>query len=286
MKITVTGSAGFIGQHLVAELKKRGHEVEEFDIAGGYDVTNRWQVDAAVKGKDMVFHLAGLLGTHELVDNAIEAVKVNVIGTLNVLNACAKHKVKLLEVSKPNCWVNTYTITKVAAESFTEMYRREHGLEAITVKWFNVYGEGQLLNHEVGYKKFIPTAIVAGLKGDDIEVYGDGTQTVDLVHTDDTVNATLSLVENWKECEGGVYEIGAEEWVLNDVADMIQEMTGGKSKIVHIPMRKGETAKTRIKADLTNIQKVWKPKVKLKEGLERTIKAYSQRYASYIAGTE
>jgi len=238
------------------------------------------QTNAAVKGKDFVFHLAGLLGTHELVDNAVEAVKVNVIGTLNVLDACVKHGAKLIEVSKPNVWLNTYSITKETAEKFTMMYRKEFGVKSAIVKWFNVYGPGQKLVDEVGYKKAIPTWIVAGLKGEDIEIYGNGKQTVDLIHTSDTVDATISVAENFDACESQVFEIGAEEIELNEVAEIIQKETGGKSKIIHIPMRKGEDENTRIRADISKIYYLtdWKPKLFFEEGIKQTIKWYQKHY--------
>jgi UDP-glucose 4-epimerase len=159
------------------------------------------------------------------------------------------------------------------------MYRREHGVEAVTVKWFNVYGPGQKLNEEVGYKKFIPTAIVNALRGQDIEIYGNGQQTMDLVHTWDTINATLSLVENWKKAEGGVYEIGCgEEVSVNDCAKLIRDLVGNKVKIKHIPMRKGEWKNTRIKADLKAIKGFWKPEVTLDQGLTDCINYYEKKY--------
>lgn len=280
MKILVTGSAGFIGTHLVQELKNRGHEVEEFDLEQGKDITERHSVSLAVKGKDFVFHLAGLLGTHELVDNTAEAVKVNILGTVNILDACKRHKVKLIEISKPNVWLNTYSITKECSEKFTEMYRKEHGLEAAVVKWFNVYGTGQKIMEEVGYKKAFPTWIVNGIKGEDIEIYGNGKQTVDLVHTKDTIDATICVMDKFSKCEGETFEVGAEEIELNDVAKMIQRETGGKSKIVHIPMRKGETDNTRIRADLSKIRDLtgWKPKMTLEKSIKDIIKWYKTHY--------
>lgn len=222
-----------------------------------------------------------MLGTHELVDCAIEATQINVIGTLNVLEACKAYGVKLVEISKPNCWVNTYTITKVAAESFTEMYRREHKVEAVTIKWFNVYGGRQPLMEEAGYKKMIPTAVVNALRGEDIEVYGNGEQTMDLVHTVDTVEATLAVMDNWDRCEGHTFEIGSgEETTVNKAVSDILRMTKSSSKIVHVPMRKGEVDNTKIKADLTQsrILAGWTPRISLEEGLMDTIRWYKNRY--------
>ncbi|PJA88566.1 MAG: hypothetical protein CO139_02555 [Candidatus Moranbacteria bacterium CG_4_9_14_3_um_filter_36_9] len=210
MKIIVTGGSGFIGSHLIDELQKCGHKVISYDLCHARfnnvetiigSVLDKEGLCKAIAGYDFVFHLAGMLGTHELVDCAIEATQVNVIGTLNVLDACRIHGVKLVEISKPNCWINTYTITKIAAESFTEMYRREHGVKSVTIRWFNVYGNRQPLMKEAGYKKIVPTAIINALRDENIEIYGNGEQTMDLVHTVDAIEATLAIMNNWLRCE-------------------------------------------------------------------------------------
>lgn len=290
MKILVTGGNGFIGSHLVDELQARGHEVVSYDIRSSQyndaktiigSVLDRDKLNRSITDCDFVFHLAGMLGTHELVDCAIEATQINIIGTLNVLESCKAHGVKLVEISKPNCWVNTYTITKVAAEGFTEMYRREHGVRAATIRWFNVYGGRQPLMEEAGYKKMIPTAIVNALRGDDIEIYGNGEQTMDLVHTIDIVEATLAVMNSWNRCEGNTFEIGSgEEVTVNKAVSDILRMTRSSSKIVHVPMRKGEVDNTRIKADLaqSRILAGWISRISLEEGLMETIGWYKDRY--------
>lgn len=290
-RVLVTGGSGFIGSHLADELRQNGFDIIVYDLKKPKytkiktiigNVTNKEKVEKVTKNCDFVIHLAGLLGTHELVDNAIEATNVNILGTLNVLEACKNNKTKLIEISKPNCWVNTYTITKIAAESFTEMYRCEHGIQAVTVKWFNVYGSRQPLMEEAGYKKLIPTAIVNALNNKDIEIYGNGKQTMDLIHTIDTTKAMLAIIDNWKACEGHVFEIGSgKEISVNEAVKMIIRLTNSKSKIIHIPMRKGETDETKIKANIKTIQDktMWSPKVSLEDGLKQTIKWYAKHYS-------
>lgn len=274
-KAIVTGGSGFIGTHLVNRLEELGWEVDVYDIKNGDNILDKEKLLERFKGKEICFHLAGMLGTHELVDCAQQAVAINVIGTLNVLDACRDNGVKLIEISKPNCWVNTYTITKIAAESFTEMYRKEFGLKAITVKWFNVYGGGQPLMEEAGYKKLIPTAIVKALNNEPIEIYGNGEQTMDLIHTDDAVGAVMYLVNNWERYNGGTYEVGSgEEITVNDAVKKIIELTNSKSEIVHIPMRKGEWDNTHIKA---KINFDWIPTVSIIDGLIETIEWYAKK---------
>lgn len=280
MNVLVTGGRGFIGSHLVRELKKQNHNVKSFDLTDGQDITSAKEVDEAVEGNDFVFHLAGMLGTHELVGNTKMAVDVNIGGTVNVLDACRKHGVKLIEISKPNVWLNTYSITKEASEMFTEMYRHEFKLKAAVVKWFNVYGPGQKLFEEVGYRKAVPTWIVNGLKGDPLEVYGSGHQTMDLVHTDDTVSSVIAIMNNFDKCEGHTFEVGKDEYEANEVAAMIKGLTGNKSEIINIPMRPGETLHTKLKANTELLEEItnWKAEVPLEEGLKQCVAWYANNY--------
>lgn len=287
--VLVTGGSGFIGSHLIDKLKSRSNVVN-YDIKFSKylentvygDIQDLTQLKHYVKlyNIDTIFNLAGMLGTHELVDNAIEATKVNVIGTLNILEVCKEFGIRLVEISKPNCWVNTYTITKIAAESFVEMYRREFGVKAVVIKWFNVYGSRQPLFEEAGYTKFIPTAIVSALKGENITIYGNGLQTIDLIHTTDTVDATLSVVDNWDKCEGHTFEMGNVEISVIDCAKLINTFCGGKSIIEHIPMRKGETENTEIRANnrLLKEKTGYTMKIDLEEGFRDTISWYRKNY--------
>lgn len=283
MKVLITGGSGFIGCHLVERLEDKGYEVTVLDIKNTNqvknfvkgDVRDKEVVDRVMVGKDVVFHLAGLLGTHELVTDSIAATEVNVLGTLNILEAARKNNVKILFASKPNCWLNTYTITKVASEKFCFMYNKEFKVNTTILKWFNVYGPRQPL---IKYQKAVPTMIIQALKQEPLLVYGSGEQTADFIYIDDSVEAAIRAA-NPSNCNGKVIEIGSgTETTINQLANIIIKLTGSKSKIKHVPMRRGETEYTRIKANTKNMKEMidFTPQTSLKDGMIKTIKYYKE----------
>ena len=291
MNVLVTGGSGFIGSVLVKSLVRRGHNVSTLDRSPtkhGVDVNqhqgdirNFEDVESAVRGQDLVYHLAGLLGTHELVGDAGRALEVNVGGTLNVLDTCRIHGARILLVSKPNVWLNTYSITKEAAEQFSKMYMEEHGVITTIVKWFNVYGPGQGVGR--GHvQKAVPTFIVNALKQGPLPVFGDGTQTGDFIYVDDTVEATVEVADS-EAARGRTVEIGSGcETSVLEMCNMILQMTESSSKVEFQPMRRGETANTSLRADLRVLEQTtdFVPQMKMEDGLKKTIEYYRQMLVS------
>lgn len=278
-KALVTGSDGFVGSHLVEALENHGYKVFGFDIKKGHDITNADQISWDVLRVDVVFNLAGLLGTHELIeDDTVKAAKVNIIGALNVLEAARKYEVDVVEIGKPNLWLNTYSITKQAAEDFSVMYHREHGTNVWIVKWFNIYGPRQ---HYGKPQKLAPTSIVKALKNEPIPVFGDGKQTADHIYVKDAVEAAIAIY-NCKKVVGKPVEVGHHHMSINDFVKGVIKQTGSKSKIDHLPMRKGEDDYTVVKADTRVLEKVvkFKPKFSFEDGLKETIKYYKEEYVS------
>lgn len=282
-RVLITGGSGFIGKHLTNLLQEKGYAVSLLDksdknipknvkIFKG-DVCDPQVVARAMKGMDYVYHLAGLLGTEELLFNTAEAVKVNIGGAVNVMQEAAHNKTKLLLVSKPNPWLNTYSITKEASEKFCMMYRKEFGLKAAIVKWFSVYGPGQKYGH---VQKAVPTFIIAALENKPLPVFDNGIQTADFIYTSDAVRATMEVAES-KKAEGEIVEIGTgEETKIIDLAKMIIKLTGSKSKIKYLPMRKGEDVGAHVVADVRLLKRFtnFKPEVDLHTGMMETVEYY------------
>jgi UDP-glucose 4-epimerase len=281
LKALVTGASGFIGEPLVQKLISNGYTVVAFDkkkenigtefVKG--DVVS-FNFDEILGGVDVVFHLAGLLGTTELFHRIIEAEKVNVLGGLNLLESMRKNGVKkLVFTSKPNVWkYNVYTITKENCERYLKMYEKIYDFKIVITRPFNVYGPGEYLTE---YRKAIPYFIVSALQDEQLEIFGDGEQTMDTIYVDDAVEALIRCAEKLPK---ETVEIGSSEPVkVKKLAEKIIKLTGSKSKIVYKPMRKGEMGQKYICAN-NNMEHLlgFKPRVKLEEGLKMTIEWYGE----------
>jgi UDP-glucose 4-epimerase len=228
----VTGGSGFIGSAVCRELKEQGHEPVVFDRNVGMDVRYDRFPDA-----DHVIHLAGMLGTAELFHDPALAVDVNIKGTLNVLLWCQRTGAGYTGITMPPVFPSVYTATKMCADRLAEAWRISYDVPTSYVRAFNAYGPGQ--KHGLGHpRKIIPAFSTEAWKGEPLIVWGDGGQTVDLVHTDDLARM---LVDAIRFGDGQVFDGGTgKAWSVNAVADMVVSISGSTSRIEHRPMRTGE----------------------------------------------
>lgn len=263
MRAVVVGGSGFIGGAIVAELLRRGDEVVILDegsrrlpvamLDQGVEVLQASIVDrealvAGFEGADEVYHLAGMLGTSELDDLVVKAVEVNVIGALNVFDAALEAGVpRVFYASKPNVWLNTYSITKHASEQFAELYNENSELHVASLRYFNAFGPRQKL---FPIRKMLPLFAALARRGLPLEVYGDGQQTVDMLFTDDLAHLTVDYTRMAPKGPAADCGSGFEMTVL-DVARDINSWFGNRAGITHLPMRRGETEGTRLVADTT-----------------------------------
>jgi len=286
LRILVTGAAGFIGRHLVRRLMVGKHEVIAFDRRSCSLGTESVQGDVAsfdfsniLEDVDVVFHLASLLGTAELFHRIIEAERVNVIGTLNLLEAMRKKDVNnIVFTSKPNFWKdNVYTITKETCERYLMMYRNVYGFNTVTARPFNIYGPEEYLSE---YRKAIPYFTIAALKNETIEIFGNGEQTMDVIYVDDAIEA---LIRCSTALPKEAVEIGnGKPLKVEQLAQEIVALANSKSKLLHIPMRRGEADAKNVRAS-GNIERLigFHPKISLEEGLKRTIDWYSKHIQDF-----
>jgi len=285
LSVLVTGANGFIGRHLVKRLKKARRRVVSFDRKPNkYDACflgdiTTFNFDSILGDVETVYHLAGLLGTTELFSRVLEAEKVNVFGTLNLLEAMRRKDVnKIVFTSKPNMWKhNVYTITKENCERYLAMYREVYGFKTIVVRPFNVYGPNEPLEE---YRKAIPYFIVSALRNEPLEVFGSGDQTMDAIYVDDVVEALLLCEE--KEPEETV-EIGTGDPIkVKDLAEKIIHMTNSKSRVVYLKMRPGEPPDSFVQANGNMLHLIgYKPNVGLEVGLRKTIDWYSENLSEF-----
>lgn len=232
MRVVVTGGAGFIGSAVCRHLDARGHEPISFDRANDQDILCDWMPDA-----DHCIHLAGVLGTHELFDTPEIAVDVNVKGTLNVLQWCRVRGAGYTGITMPPVFRSVYTATKMCADRLASAWHHEFGVPTSFVRAFNAFGPGQ--KHGPGHpRKIVPAFASEAWRGEPLIVWGDGTQTVDLVHTDDLARMLVDATA-FGDCE--VFDGGTgRPWTVNAVAEMVIAITDSRSKVEHRPMRRGE----------------------------------------------
>lgn len=232
MKIAVTGGRGFIGAATIRAAEQAGHDAFAFDrpddILGDLD---------GLAGADHVIHLAGMLGTSELFDAAEEAVQVNVVGTLRILQWCETHDASFTGISMPPVFASVYTATKVCADRLATAWYLAKGVPVSRVRAFNAYGPGQ--KHGAGHpQKIVPTFATEAWAGRPIPIWGDGTQTVDLVHADDVARM---LVDAASHGDDAVFDAGTGVAVtVNELADFVLTITESTAGVRYLPMRDGE----------------------------------------------
>lgn len=306
MKILITGGSGFVGSHCVDTLLAAGHNVTVFDrmppihspninhIIG--ELRDPTAVEEAIKSNDLVIHAGGLLGTHETVLTVDDAINTNILGMINVLDSTIRHERKLINISKPNVWLNPYSITKDCAEKLCFMYVDEFDAQLAMVKLYNVYGPRQKYNL---VRKAIPTWIINALQGKPIEIFGSGSATVDLIHARDTAQGILAIINNFEACRlKRTIEIAED--VYNSFPkhnEQILELGSGRSitvnesvkilaaaldipvEVKNLPMRRGEVDGTQLCADMTRMTALtgFSSSIDLMEGLCESVAYYKMK---------
>ena len=296
IRALVTGGAGFIGSNLVEGLLAQGAQVTVLDnLVSGYaanlrgltgvrflrgDVRDPRDVDEAIRGCDTVFHLAASVGNGRSIDRPLEDASTNVMGTLQVLEACRAYGVRKLvfsssaavygeqrtlpiredHIAEPD---SPYGAGKLGAEKACLAYAKVHGIEAVCLRYFNVYGPGQRFDNE---GCVIPIFVSRLLRGDGITVFSDGEQTRDFVNVHDVVQANLRAAEArgiW-----GVFNVGSGTRLsINGLATQLGRMMGNVPRLTYASPRRGEVRNCLADISAARVAFGYDPRVSLSQGL-------------------
>lgn len=270
MRVMVTGSSGFLGTEVRAKLGQGGHQIVEFDRTHGLHVERFGDVMLKMKNVDAVIHLAGVLGTAELFNDPHQAVDVNVRGTLNVILEAHEKKARYVGITMPEVWDNVYQATKRCGKGLASAWHRHHDLHVSHVRAFNAYGIGQKVH---GVQKIVPTFATLAWRNDPIPIWGDGTQTVDMVWSRDVARM---LVDALDYGDDEVFDAGTGvAMTVLEVAEMVIDITGSRGGVKHLPMRAGEH-ETKIVAQGEGWDKLgWHPEFDM-ERFVQTVEYYRE----------
>jgi dTDP-glucose 4,6-dehydratase len=308
-RVVITGAAGFIGSHLAETLLDRGYAVVGIDnlLTGDlaniahltgrdfvfikHDVTNYINVDGPV---DFVLHWASPASPIDYLELPIQTLKVGALGTHKALGLAKAKGARFVLAStsevygdplehpqRETYWGNVnpigprgvYDEAKRFAEAMTVAYHRYHGVDAKIVRIFNTYGPRM----RVRDGRAVPNFIGQALKGEDVTVYGDGTQTRSLCYVSDLVDGIIRLMLSGAN---DPINIGnPQELTIEEIARTILRLTGSSSRIVHraLPVDDPKVRKPDITRATTLLQ--WGPKVSLEEGLGKTIEYFRAKLA-------
>ena len=293
-KSLVTGGAGFIGSNLVDRLLEMGHEVvvidNEYSDAHDqfywnekaqnykYDIRDYVNTRPLYDGVDYVFHIAAEARIQPAIENPIEAVSINSVGTVTVLQCAREAGVKRVMYSstssgyglnqtpnietQPDDCLNPYSVSKVNGEKLCKMYTDLFGLQTVCFRYFNVYGERQPLRGQ--YAPVIGIFMRQRAAGEPLTIVGDGNQRRDFTYVGDVVKANIMAAISNPDPDsfGQVYNVGTgNNYSINQIARMFDHET------VNITPRPGEA-----RVSLANNQKLrktfgWEPSMKIEDWL-------------------
>lgn len=289
--VLVTGGNGFIGGYVIEELNARGYDVAVLDtrhrvpvapakvVLG--DIRDPVAITEAVAHADGVIHLAGVLGTQETISNPRPAAETNILGGLNVFEACAQYDVPLVNIAVGNWWMpSCYSITKSTMERFAIMFNKYRGGRISVVRALNAYGPRQSVAAPYGsskVRKILPSFACRALSGEPIEVYGDGLQVMDMIFVADVARVLVSALEYTHEHGAAphVLEAGTgRDTTVLDIAHTVADAVGGNVPITHLPMRPGEDERSIVLGDPSTLSIIGieaSSFVPLEAGVERTV---------------
>jgi UDP-glucose 4-epimerase len=306
MKVLVTGGAGFIGTHLVGRLLERGDEIRVFDDfstgrrsnLGGLgpeleivegDVRRADQVQAAMRGAELVFHQAARTSVPRSVQDPLRTWSVNVVGTRNVLLAARDEQVSRVVIASSSSVygdsgtlprmetatpapISPYAASKLVAELHGIEFSRTHSLETVMLRYFNAFGPNQ--DGASPYAAVIPRFLAAAAAGEPMPIHGDGTQMRDFTYVTDVVEANVLASQAPGVSGRAVNVAGGRPIDINALADAIGDVLGSTSEKRYGPARPGDVRDSWADIGLGERLLGYEPRVPLEEGLRLTADAF------------
>ncbi|MEY3564210.1 MAG: hypothetical protein RJA23_380 [Bacteroidota bacterium] len=301
-KILVTGGAGFLGSHLCEKLLAEGNQVTCLDnFFSGHlipqpnfellvqDVTSPIRLSI-----DEIYNLACPASPRLYQSFPIETFKTSILGSLNLLELARNTGAKIFQASTSEVYgdpqlhpqpesyfgnVNPigpracYDEGKRGAETLFFDYHRQHQVEIKVMRIFNTYGPRMSATDG----RVVSTLILQALQGQDLTLFGDGSQTRSFCYVDDTVQAMQLMMETSKAVTGPINVGNPVECTILQLANLILELTGSKSKLTFLPAGADDPLKRQPAIELAQQELAWQPQLALEEGLQKTI-AYFQTY--------
>lgn len=307
-RILVTGGAGFIGSHLCEKLLEQGNDVICMDnlftgqkdnirhlMSNSYFEFIRKDIleDIYVEC-DQIYNLACPASPVYYQYDPIKTGKTNVIGALHALGLAKRCHARILQASTSEIYgdpqmhpqpesyrgyVNPigirscYDEGKRMAETLFFDYHRQHGVDIKVIRIFNTYGARMRLDDG----RVISNFVVQALKGDDITIYGDGKQTRSFCYIDDLVDGMIRMMNSKSGFTGPVNIGNPGEFTMIELADIIVELTGSRSKIVYKSLPQDDPMQRKPDIELAKRNLEWEPTVSLEEGLKKTIKYFENK---------
>lgn len=307
MRVGITGGAGFIGSHLCDALIADGHEVVVLDnlftgrkvnIAKhlsnpSFEFLRHDVIEPILLEVDQLYHLACPASPVHYQYNSVKTIKTSVMGTINMLGLCKRVGASFLLAStsevygdplehpqRESYWGNVnpigprscYDEGKRVAETLARSYHYQNGVDAKIVRIFNTYGPRMLFDDG----RVVSNFIVQALRGEDLTIYGDGSQTRAFCYVDDLVAGLIAMMAREDFC-GPVNLGNPSEFTIAELAKLVISMTNSNSKVVFKPLPKDDPQRRQPDISLAKKELGWEPRIDIRAGLEKTIADFLER---------